>query len=363
MKLFACQACGQFLSFEDTHCLRCGRVLGFVPEYIELSALEPVGSRQWSPYVALGGTYRFCANDRHQACNWMVPAESSQAFCPACRLNRTIPDLSQPGHIEYWRSLERAKHRLVYGLMRLGLPLTPKADAPELGLAFDFLAPDESADADPVTTGHARGLITINIREADDVDRERFRANLSEPYRTVLGHFRHEVGHYYWERLIQDTPMIEQFRRVFGDERVDYAASLDAYYGPEPTPVTWPTLHISQYAASHPWEDWAETWAHYLHLLDTVETAYWYGLGLAPKAGEDPSLTTIADIDPYTTADFDELQRVWFPVIYFGNSLNRSMGQPDLYPFILTAPVLDKLRFVHQVARGAGATLEGALEG
>jgi len=351
MKLFECQACGQSLSLEDPHCLRCGRVLGFIPDRIELSALEPVGQRQWSPLLALGEVYRFCANDRHDVCNWMVPSESGNAFCPACRLNRTIPDLSQPGHIMYWKALERAKHRLVYGLMRLGLPLTPKADNFDMGLAFDFLAPDVSWPDDPVTTGHARGLITINIREADDVDRERFRANLAEPYRTLLGHFRHEVGHYYWERLIEGTPMIEPFRTLFGDERIDYAASLQQHYGPDQQAVTWPTLHISQYAASHPWEDWAETWAHYLHLLDTIETAYWYGLGVAPKAGQDASLTMMADFDPYGPIDFDDLQRVWFPIVYLGNSLNRSMGQPDLYPFVLTPTVLDKMRFVHQVAR------------
>ena len=357
MKLFECQACGQSLSLEDSHCLRCGRVLGFIPDRIELSALEPVGARQWSPLLALGEVYRFCANDRHDVCNWMVPAESSNAFCPACRLNRTIPDLSQPGHIMYWRALERAKHRLVYGLMRLGLPLTSKFDEPASGLAFDFLSPDDSRWGDPVVTGHARGLITINVREADDVDRERFRANLAEPYRTLLGHFRHEVGHYYWEQLIEGTPLLEPFRAMFGDERIDYTRSLEAHYGSEEQPVTWPALHLSQYAASHPWEDWAECWAHYLHLLDIVETAYWYGLGIAPKAGQDTTLTTIADIDPYGPVDFADLQRVWFPVTYLGNSLNRSMGQPDFYPFVLSSVVLDKMRFIHEVARGLPATL------
>lgn len=351
MKLFECQVCGQFLSLEDTHCVRCGSVLGFVPERIELSALEPLGQRQWSPRLALGGVYRFCANDRHEVCNWVVPVESDHLFCPACRLNRTIPDLSQPSHILYWRLLERAKHRLVYGLMRLGLPLTPKADQPDSGLAFDFLAPDVFAP-EPVTTGHSRGLITINIQEADDAERERFRANLAEPYRTVLGHFRHEVGHYYWEQLVEGTPLLESFRELFGDERQDYSASLNAHYNGESQAMTWPSLHISQYASVHPWEDWAETWAHYLHMLDTVETAYWYGLGVAPKAGRDPSLTTIADVDPYGSEDFEELVRIWFPVTYLGNSLNRSMGQPDLYPFVLSPVVLDKLRFVHRVARG-----------
>lgn len=352
MKLFECQACGQILGFEDTHCLRCGRVLGFLPERMELSALEPVGHGEWSPLFALGEVYRFCANDRHQVCNWLVPSASGQWFCPACRLNRTIPDLSNPQHIIYWRSLERAKHRLIYGLMRLGLPLTPKADHPEVGLAFDFLAPDvENPYGDQVMTGHARGLITINIREADDVERERFRANLAEPYRTVLGHFRHESGHYYWERLVEDTPWHEPFRQVFGDERIDYQAALQSHYTEGFEVPTWPSIHISAYAASHPWEDWAETWAHYLHLLDMVETAYWYGLGVAPKAGSDPSLTVTANLDPYVTDDFDELPRIWFPMIYAGNSLNRSMGHSDLYPFILTQPVLDKLRFVHVIAQ------------
>jgi hypothetical protein len=223
-----------------------------------------------------------------------------------------------------------------------------------VGLAFDFLAPDAlSPSGAPVMTGHARGLITINISEADDVQREQFRANLAEPYRTVLGHLRHEVGHYYWERLVEGTDAIVPFRSIFGDERVDYASALDAYYQRSSPAPTWPNVHVSEYASAHPWEDWAETWAHYLHLLDTVETAYWYGLGIAPRVGSDNGMTTMADVDPYVEGDFGELARVWFPVVYTGNSLNRSMGQPDLYPFILSPPVLDKLRFVHQVARGS----------
>ncbi len=353
MKLFECPACGQLLNFENTNCERCGRALGFIPEQMEMVALDPVDFGAWAPFGTSGSHFRFCANDQHQVCNWMRSVDSGFSYCPACRLNRTIPDLSRPEHIVYWRNLEMAKHRLIYGLMRLGLPLTPKAERPDVGLAFDFLGPDTTGMTnEPVMTGHTRGLITINIREADDVQREQFRANLAEPYRTVLGHFRHEVGHYYWERLVEGSSAIEPFRSIFGDEREDYAAALEAHYAGSNLAPTWPNVHVSAYASVHPWEDWAETWAHYLHMLDTLETAYWYGLGIAPRVGRDNGMTTMADVDPYLVDDFDELVRVWFPVVYAGNSLNRSMGQSDLYPFILTPPVLDKLRFVHQVARG-----------
>ena len=356
MKLFQCRSCGHLLHFEDAVCERCNVPLGFVAGRMDLLALQEAEPGRWVPLGLPAEAYRRCANDRHGVCNWLVPADSGLAFCAACQLNRTIPDLSRPAHIEYWSSLERAKHRLVYALLRLGLPLSPRAEHPEVGLAFDFVSPEApSPEGMPVMTGHARGLITISIMEADDVERERFRANLAEPYRTVLGHLRHEVGHYYWERLVEDTPTHGPFRELFGDERTDYVAALETHYAlgtvaPAPTGE-----HITAYAASHPWEDWAECWAHYLHLLDTVETAYWFGLGVAPKAGQDEALTMVADLDPYLPVAFEELERTWFPLILLGNSLNRSVGLPDLYPFTLTEPVLQKLRFVHQVARGQAA--------
>ena len=359
MKLFACQACGQLLSFENTNCERCGRALGFIPGRMDLVALDPIDFGAWVPYGSSGEHYRFCANDQHQVCNWLLSVDSGFSLCPACRLNRTIPDLSQPEHITYWRNLEFGKHRLVYGLMRLGLPLAPRSEAPDTGLAFDFLAPGtpypDGAASEDVVTGHHRGLITINIREADDVQREQFRANFAEPYRTVLGHFRHEVGHYYWERLIAGSSALDPFRLLFGDERISYAQALEAYYAREELGPTWPNVHVSAYASAHPWEDWAETWAHYLHLLDTLETAYWYGLQVAPRIGVETGMSAVVDSDPYLMNDFDEIARLLFPVVFAGNSLNRSMGQPDLYPFILTPPVLDKLRFVHRVARAAVA--------
>jgi len=354
MKLFECQHCGQVLNFPDTRCERCGRSLGYLSDIGTLSALEPAGDGRWRPLAMLDVAYKFCANDAHAVCNWMVVADGPDIYCRACQLNRTIPDLDDPVSAIRWRRLELAKHRLVYGLIRLGLPLASRFDEPGRGLTFDFLADhSELGDGPPVTTGHARGLITMNIDEADDVERERYRANLAEPYRTVLGHFRHEVGHYYWERLIQDEGREDLFREVFGDERADYNQAMFTNYTEGP-PVDWIERYVSPYASSHPWEDWAETWAHYLHMLDTLETAYYFGISIAPRVGQNknPELGMMMNLDPYAPVHFDVLFSRWLPLVYAGNSLNRSMGQPDLYPFILRPAVLEKLRFIHTMVRG-----------
>jgi len=356
MKLFECQQCGQLLNFQNTHCERCSRVLGYLPDEGVVTALEPLDSRRWLALAAPGRVFRFCANDAHSVCNWLVPEDAASAYCAACRLNRTIPDLSNPRHVLMWQRLEAAKHRLVYGLMRLELPLSNRWDDPGAGLAFDFLAPSAVPTEGPlppvIMTGHNRGLITINITEADDVEREFYRANLGEPYRTVLGHFRHEVGHYYWDRLISGQNWLWKFRELFGDETQDYSQSLTRNYEQGP-PEGWGERHISPYASAHPWEDWAETWAHYLHMLDTVETAYAFGLSLSPRAGKDVNLSVMQNLDPYGPIELDALLSRWLPLVYAGNSLNRSMGQPDLYPFILRPAIIQKLRFVHEVARAS----------
>ena len=214
MKLFECQHCGQLLYFENTRCERCKHVLGYLPERAELSALAPLDGQRWRPLIAPEQLQRFCANAAHDACNWLVPAQGPNPFCQACRLNRTIPDLGPPDHLLRWQRLEAAKHRLVYGLLRLGLPVVSRFEDRQAGLAFDFLAePDPTGQQAPqVVTGHAGGLITINIAEADDAERERTRQAMGEPYRTLLGHFRHEVGHYYWDRLVRDGVWLDAFR-------------------------------------------------------------------------------------------------------------------------------------------------------
>ena len=347
MKLFECQHCAQLLYFENTGCERCGHLLGYLPESAVLSALTPEDGGRWRALVAPETLFRLCANADHEACNWLLPADGRTSFCRACRHNRTIPDLAPPENLLRWQRLEAAKHRLIYALLRLGLPLVSLFDDPETGLAFDFLAdfaPTPAGTAQ-VSTGHANGLITINIIEADDAERERVRSAMAEPYRTLLGHFRHEVGHYYWERLVRDGVWLTWFRTLFGDERQDYATSLQAYH--EGPPPDWQEHFVSGYASAHPWEDFAETWAHYLHIVDTLETAAAFGLRVRPTVGRDPALAMTIEFDPYRQRDFDALIQAWLPLTYAVNSLNQSMGLPDLYPFVLAPTVLGKLRFVH----------------
>ncbi|WP_188577474.1 putative zinc-binding peptidase [Tistrella bauzanensis] len=362
MKLFACQNCSQTLFFENITCVRCGHWLGYLPDSTTMTSLEDEGDGRWRPLAAPDQMFRFCANAAHDACNWMVPLSSPHPYCKACRLNRTVPDLSVPANVEAWRKLEAAKHRLVYGLLRLGLPVAAKWEDAGIGLAFDFLAdaPHHGPEAPKVMTGHADGLITINVAEADDAQREKVRRTMGEPYRTLLGHFRHEIGHFYWDRLVRDGTdsdggdRLGTFREMFGDEREDYGEALARNYNEGP-PTDWQTTFVSTYAASHPWEDFAETWAHYLHIVDTLETAHVHGLHLKPRNILDPTAPAdvAIDFDAYRQRDFDSLIDAWLPLTYAVNSLNRSMGQPDLYPFVLAPRVIDKLRFVHDLIRQA----------
>lgn len=352
MKLFECQHCGQFLHFENNRCERCGHVLGYLPERAVLSALVPGEGFHWHPLAAPGETHRFCLNNAYDACNWMVPAETSDGFCLSCRTNRTIPDLGNPENLIRFQRLQSGKLRTFYALLRFHLPVRSKLEDLQGGLAFDFLADSDPSfrESQPVMTGHAQGIVTINVAEADDDARERQRKEMAEPYRTILGHFRHEVGHHYWEQIVREGPWLKPFRELFGDERRDYGAALDAHYSSGP-PADWRERFVSAYAASHPWEDWAESWAHYLHMVDTLETAYAYGLSLFPAGGRDPGLVTSIHFDAYDEPDFDILMRAWLPLTFAVNSLNRSMGQPDLYPFVLSAPARDKLRFIHDLVR------------
>ena len=355
MKLFECRHCGQVLYFENVRCERCGHVLGFDPTSADLLTLRRRGDA-WFPVDGAGRSYLFCGNAVHAACNWLVAVEAGgEGFCASCRLNHVIPDIGVAENADRWRRLEAAKRWLVYGLLRLGLAVPNKADQPQTGIAFDLLSDDGVTPHGEarVMTGHDNGLITINIAEADDAAREQMRRALDEPYRTPLGHFRHEIGHYYWDRLVRDGGRLDRFRAVFGDESGDYAGSLQRHYAGGPPPG-WQQLYVSAYASAHPWEDFAETWAHYLHMVDTLETADAFGLRLRPKAGDDPSLALETGFDPYRQADFGGLIEAWLPLTLAANGLNRSMGLPDAYPFVLSPAALDKLRFVHDVIYAGG---------
>lgn len=345
MKLFACQSCGNPLYFENTRCERCHHLTGYLPDKETMSAVEPDGDK-WVALADPGTLYRFCANWEHQACNWMVRADSGVPHCRACQHNRTIPDITDPARHLLWQRTEEAKRRLVYSLIKLKLPMPSLASGEQAPLVFDFLA---DAPQQKVMTGHDDGVITISLSEADDVAREQARAFLHEPYRTLLGHFRHEVGHFYWDRLVRDGGELDSFRAVFGDESEDYNTALQRYYDNGPAP-NWQENYVSAYATMHPWEDFAETWAHYLHIVDTLEMAYAFHLSVSPRIEEAPSATV--DRNPYRAPNVAALMEAWLPITFAVNSLNRSMGQPDLYPFVISEPAKAKLQYMHDLIRG-----------
>ena len=346
MRLFKCQSCGQILFFENQRCARCGHRLGFLPQLCALSALEPIEGG-WQALADPGAAWRFCANAEHGVCNWLVPAGSKERFCAACRHNRTVPDLSVAENLAAWSKMELAKHRLFYTLLRLRLPTPNRVDDPERGLVFDFLN-DPGPDGPKVMTGHDEGQITLAVAEADDAEREARRARMGEPYRTLLGHFRHEVGHFYWDMLVRDGNRQEAFRAVFGDERDDYGGALQRYYAKGPSP-DWQDRHVSAYSTSHPWEDWAETWAHYLHIVDGLETASAFGFAVHPEIDSEGVLQAETALDPYEATRFDRLAEVWLPLTIALNAMNQSMGLNDLYPFVLSPAVIGKLGFIHDV--------------
>jgi len=350
MKLFKCQSCGQSVYFENRFCGSCGHALGYMPVYGQMAAIEPSGD-DWVALTPKRPMVKYCANVEPDACNWLLPAESTHRFCLACRHNRTIPDLNAGDNLNRWRRMEFAKHRLFYTLIALRLPLKNTNDDPAHALTFDFLAEDPTTNI-KILTGHDDGLITINLNEADDALREKLRTAMGEPYRTLLGHFRHEVGHYFWDVLVRDAGRLEACRAVFGDDREDYGKALKRHYRDGP-PGNWQESFISSYATAHPWEDFAETWAHYLHIVDTLETASTFGLRIHPVTTRNKALHADIDFDPHHAASMQVLIDAWLPLTFAVNSLNRSMGHADLYPFIVSAPVVTKLQFIHDIIHEA----------
>lgn len=359
-RVYRCR-CGEPIFFRNTQCLSCKATLGYLPGEAKLVALDVDAHAGTVRADGHEGTYKTCANRETPAyCNWLVAAEEPQPLCISCRLNRTIPNLEDADNARYWSALETAKRRLVAQLLALGLPVRSKVDEDtEQGLMFDFLrSPPEGP---VVMTGHDSGLITINIAEADDVEREKIKHTLHEPYRTLLGHFRHEVGHYYWDRLVRDTPWLEPFRKVFGDERASYADALKYHYETGPPP-DWADSYISPYATMHPWEDWAETWAHYLHVIDSLGSALGFGLqatALETKIQPFVEADLHAPKDP-GAARFLALLNSWVELILVLNELSRSLGQPDFYPFVMSKPVVAKLQLVQMIVEGGGADADAA---
>lgn len=339
MRLFTCENCTQPVYFENTGCVACGTALGYQPDA--------------NAMLAVREGRLLCENAQHQACNWLVPEGSADAFCRSCRHNVTIPDLGEASNLIHWRQIQDAQRRAVYSFLCLGLPLESRVEAPGSGLGFEILA--DAPDAPKVMTAHDFGLITIALVEADDVERSRRRAAMGEPYRTILGHFRHESGHYFWDRLVRDTPMLEPCRAIFGDDSLDYDAALKRHHEQGP-PSDWQGDFVSSYATSHPWEDFAETWAHYLHIVDTLEMARSFGIGVDARADQSGALTGSVEFNPYREAEIAPLTDAWVPITAAVNSLNRCMGVPDLYPFVLSPKVVEKLGFIQTLVHGGLAT-------
>ncbi|MCY1164112.1 MAG: putative zinc-binding metallopeptidase [Pseudomonadota bacterium] len=402
-RAYRCQ-CGCPVFFRNSECLACGTPLGYDPEQARLLPLMPgTAPGSWVIWqtepAALSGhagdgilpppalAYTRCANlQTPAACNWLVPsngqvddADAAPLLCRACRLNRTIPDLNDPEHPDngvLWGRVELAKRRLVSALLALGLPVASRmTEDTARGIMFDIL---RSPDNGPhVMTGHDTGLITLNLQEADDAVREAVRETMREPYRTLLGHFRHEVGHYYWDRLVCGTPWMEGFHQLFGDENQDYLASLRLNYEQGP-PDQWWLHYVSAYASTHPWEDWAECWAHYLHMRDTIDTALGFGLPTESAQLEFTPFTLDALYQPEhpEAQHFLDFLNDWTRLTTMLNEMSRSMGQPDFYPFVLPREVVAKLHFIHLLVtsaswlpgdaglvRAAQQQLEGQMQG
>lgn len=335
-------------------------MLGFLPDDVQLSAFthNRKGQLQSS---SNGRIYRQCKNYwQYNVCNWMVPDHDSNVLCHSCRLNEVIPNLSDPDNIKLWFRMEQAKRRLLYTLFKLNLPSKDRRQEPVTGLGFAFLQ-DQTLDKygneltikNYVSTGHSGGLITINLKEAEDSARLLMREQMNEGYRTLVGHFRHESGHYYWDRLIKNSSYIDQFRKLFGDERIDYTQAMQNYYDEGPKP-NWQNVWISAYASMHPWEDWAETWAHYLHMVDTLETASDFDFSVTGNKIANPLVGADHYDQVYTATSFTHLFNDWCRLTSVLNALNRSMGMDDAYPFVISITSLDKLRFVHEIILDVG---------
>lgn len=347
MKYFECIQCQSQIFFANSHCVKCQALLGYVALEKDMGTFQKESEQIW---LALNDRYPIkrykpCFNHTHfNICNWMLAADSAEIYCESCQLTHIIPDLTEADNIIYWSRLEAAKRRFLYLMQRLNIMPKPKRhDQDHLGLRFNFLMP---LNGHMVMTGHDNGLITLNASEADVIYRETTRIKMGENYRTLLGHFRHESGHYYFNLMQNFFPeIIHEFRELFGDERQNYADALKRHYNDGP-PSHWQEHFVSSYASTHPWEDWAESWAHYLHMMDTLETAYHAGLIVKTDKHDLKNMEFIED--PIGASDFEKVLQNWMTVTFNLNALNRSMGLEDAYPFTLSDRVLNKFRFIHK---------------
>ncbi|MGF1597078.1 MAG: putative zinc-binding metallopeptidase [Acidimicrobiales bacterium] len=342
MQPFHCDACDQLLFFDNSTCLYCGSPLGYDPTALrlrtlrtdagDLVAIEPGdGCERW----------RRCANVSVARCNWLVPTTDPGILCRSCRLTTVRPNDGEADALIAFADAEAAKRRLLHQLLSLGLPVVSQLDDAKRGVAFELL----SSRGQNVITGHEDGRITLDLSESDGAHREFVRQQLGEAYRTVLGHLRHEIGHYYWPQLVVDVGRLTEFRDLFGDERVSYEEAKAGHYGADDgDDASWADGHVSRYATMHPWEDWAETFAHYLHIDDGVDTARTFGV----TVGQPSSSAGRAATPGSSALAVASIVADWLGLTVALNGLSRSIGEGDLYPFVLSQRVIEKLDFVHR---------------
>jgi hypothetical protein len=335
MRDFICPKCGQHLAFENSLCLSCDSPLGFSLDDMALLVIASGEESSQQGFVD-ADKYELCANLHLAECNWLVEKEPIRKLCTSCTLTRTRPNDADIKALAAFAESEKAKRRLIAELHELKLPIVGRDEDPYHGLAFDLL----SSENEKVFTGHDNGVITLDLAEGDDVHREQLRISMDEPYRTLLGHFRHEIGHYYYFRLVDSVPAYKKtFQGLFGDPDADYQEALDRHYQDGP-PADWDENYVSSYATMHAAEDWAETFAHYLHIRDTLDTAASFSFAPAAATFERKVLGP---------SGFDQIIDMWLPLSWSLNMINRSMGKQDLYPFVLPPAVLEKMRFIHTV--------------
>jgi hypothetical protein len=349
MKRYQC-TCGNGLFFENSTCVNCKRDVGWCPTCRRIVPLDkgPDGLLVCGQPDCAAPVLK-CRNYAEQnVCNRCVPREGKvgPALCDYCRFNHVIPDLTIPVNKSRWARIERAKRRALYDFDFLGLPYGTAADGVSPPLKFDFKtdAKDPALkkyrpvdNGEQVMTGHDNGVVTINLREADPVEREKARIAFGEAHRTLVGHFRHEMGHYVWDVAIKGKKE-PACAALFGDHTVPYDEALKAYYANGPKP-NWPEAYVSGYATMHAWEDWAETFANYLDLVATLDTA------------ENGALVPQLD-----WADFDAMASTYATLGVSLNELNRGIGLIDFLPEILVGPVRHKMAFIHALTKVAGGT-------
>ncbi|HEX8911914.1 MAG TPA: putative zinc-binding metallopeptidase [Humisphaera sp.] len=343
MKRFAC-VCGNSLFFENTTCVNCKRAVGWCAGCRKISSFDP---HPQNGFVCADPKCRAhvlkCDNYfTHNVCNRTVPVGTAgnPAYCDYCRFNHTIPDLSVAGNQAKWARLEAAKRRTLYDFDDLAIPYGTADDGVDPPLQFDFKADTIKADSkyrdigegEQVFTGHDNGLITINVREADPVAREKARVEFKEAHRTLIGHFRHELGHYVWDVAIKGKRE-DECKALFGDHTADYGEAMKAYYANGPKPG-WQSQYVSGYATMHPWEDWAETFANYLDMMATLDSA---------EAGRA--------MQPLDKRKFDDLASTYVRLGLTLNELTRGIGLVDFLPEVIAEPVRKKMAFVHGLTR------------